>query len=216
MDVRLPIQQMTYAQAIDEYGIDRPDLRFDMKLKNITDIAAASTFQVFINTVKKGGIVKGCVCRAERNTPAAILKLDLTRFVTDLGAKGLAWFKVGPDEATGKLSLKSSIAKFFTPEQQQQIIERFGAKNDDLILMVADQAAIVNKSLAPLRVKLGKELGLYEAGSLEFVWVVDFPLLEWNEDEKRFDSLHHPFTAPVPEDLHKLETDPGTYPFAGV
>jgi aspartyl-tRNA synthetase len=209
IEVSLPIKQMTYAQAIDEYGIDRPDLRFDMKLKDITDIAGASTFQVLVNTVKKGGIVKGMCVPGGAKYSRSDIEVGFTAFVTDLGAKGLAWFKVGPDEATGKQSLKSSIAKFFTPEQQQQLIERFGAKNDDLILMVADQAAIVNKTLAPLRVKLGKELGLYEAGRLEFVWVVDFPLLEWNDGENRFDSLHHPFTAPVPEDLHKLETDPG-------
>lgn len=209
VEVSLPIKQMTYAQAIDEYGIDRPDLRFDMKLKDITDIAGASTFQVMINTVKKGGIVKGMCVPGGAKYSRSDIEVGFTGFVTDLGAKGLAWFKVGPDEATGKQSLKSSIAKFFTPEQQQQLIERFGAKNDGLILMVADEAAIVNKTLAPLRVKLGKELGLYEAGRLEFVWVVDFPLLEWNAGENRFDSLHHPFTAPVPEDLHKLETDPG-------
>jgi aspartyl-tRNA synthetase len=208
-DIPTPIRQMTYAQAIEEYGIDRPDLRFDMKLKTITDIAAASSFQVFVNTVKKSGIVKGLCVPGGAKFSRSDIEVGLTQFVADFGAKGLAWFKVGPDEATGKISLKSNIAKFFTPEQQQQLIERFGANNDDLILMVADQASIVNKALAPLRVKLGKDLGLYESNKLEFVWVVDFPLLEWNPDENRFDSLHHPFTAPVPEDLHKLETDPG-------
>jgi aspartyl-tRNA synthetase len=208
-DIPTPIRQMTYAQAIEEYGIDRPDLRFEMKLKTITDIAAASTFQVFVNTVKKGGIVKGLCVPGGAKFSRSDIEVGLTQCVTELGAKGLAWFKVGPDEATGKISLKSNIAKFFTPEQQQQLIERFGANNDDLILMVADQAAIVNKTLAPLRVKLGKDMGLYEADKLAFVWVVDFPLLEWNADENRFDSLHHPFTAPVPEDMHKLETDPG-------
>ncbi len=209
VEVPTPIRQMTYAQAIEEYGIDRPDLRFDMKLKTITDIAAASTFQVFVNTVKKGGIVKGLCVPGGAKFSRSDIEVGLTQCVTELGAKGLAWFKVGPDEATGKISLKSNIAKFFTPEQQQQLIERFGANNDDLILMVADQAATVNKTLAPLRVKLGKDMGLYEANKLAFVWVVDFPLLEWNADENRFDSLHHPFTAPVPEDMHKLETDPG-------
>jgi aspartyl-tRNA synthetase len=209
VEVSLPIKQMTYAQAIDEYGIDRPDLRFEMKLKDITNIAAASTFQVFVNTVKKGGIVKGLCVPGGAKYSRSDIEVGFTAFVTDLGAKGLAWFKVAPDEATGKLSLKSSIAKFFTPQQQQQLIEQFGAKNDDLILMVADEAATVNKALAPLRVKLGKELGLCDSKKFEFVWVVDFPLFEWNANENRFDSLHHPFTAPVPEDLHKLETDPG-------
>ena len=209
VEVSLPIKQMTYAQAIDEYGIDRPDLRFEMKLKDITNIAAASTFQVFVNTVKKGGIVKGLCVPGGAKYSRSDIEVGFTAFVTDFGAKGLVWFKVAPDEATGKLSLKSSIAKFFTPEQQQQLIEQFGAKNDDLILMVADEAATVNKALAPLRVKLGKELGLCDSNKFEFVWVVDFPLFEWNAGENRFDSLHHPFTAPVPEDLPKLETDPG-------
>ncbi len=209
LEIPTPIRQMTYAQAIEEYGIDRPDLRFDMRLKTITDIAAASSFQVFVNTVKKGGIVKGLCVPGGAKYSRSDIEVGLTQFVTELGAKGLAWFKVGPDEATGAISLKSNIAKFFTPEQQKQLIERFGANNDDLILMVADQPAIVNKVLAPLRVKLGKDTGLCDPNKFEFVWVIDFPLLEWNADENRFDSLHHPFTAPIPEDLHKLDTDPG-------
>ena len=208
VEVSLPIKQMTYGRAMDEYGIDRPDLRFEMKLKDITNIAAACTFQVFTNTVQKGGIVKGLCVPGGAKYSRSDIEVGFTTFVTDLGAKGLVWFKVGPDETTGKLSLKSSIAKFFTPEQQQQLIEQFGAKNDDLILMVADQPAIVNKVLAPLRIKLGKELGLCAPNRFEFVWVVDFPLFEWNADENRYDSLHHPFTAPAPEDLPKLDSDP--------
>ncbi|MBM4103494.1 MAG: aspartate--tRNA ligase [Planctomycetes bacterium] len=209
VNVPLPIREMTYAQSVEEYGIDRPDLRFEMKLKTITDIASACSFKVFTDTVKKGGIVKGLCVPGGAKYSRSDIEVGFTAFVTDLGAKGLAWFKVAPDETTGKLGLKSSIAKFFTPEQQQQLITKFEAKNDDLILMVADEAATVNKALAPLRVKLGKELGLCDSNKFEFVWVVDFPLFEWNVNENRFDSLHHPFTAPVPEDLPKLETDPG-------
>ncbi len=210
VEVKLPIRQMVYSQAIDEYGIDRPDLRFEMKLKNISDIAAASQFQVFTSTVAKGGIVKGiCAVGGGEKYSRNDIEKTLTQAVADFGAKGLAWFKVGKKESGAGLELKSNIAKFFTDDQQQQIIARFGAVDGDLILMVADKPEIVHKALAPLRVRLGKELGLYEADRLEFVWVVDFPLLEWNADEKRYDSLHHPFTAPVPEDLQKLETDPG-------
>ena len=106
--------------------------------------------------------------------------------------------------------MSSSIAKFFTPQQRQQIIERFGAKTDDLLLFVADTAAAANKALAPLRIRLGKGLKLIDENAYEFVWVVDFPLFEWNEQEDRFDSLHHPFTAPVPEDIEKLDTDPAS------
>lgn len=204
-----PIRRMTYAQAMDEYGIDRPDLRFEMKLKNITDIAAASQFQVFTSTAAKGGIVKGlCAPGGGNKYSRSDIEKTLTQAVTDLGAKGLAWFKVAPNDAGTALELKSNIAKFFTPAQQQELIQRFAAKDGDLILMVADKPDIVHKSLAPLRVRLGKELNLYEPDRLEFVWVVDFPLMEWNEQEKRYDSLHHPFTAPVPEDLDKLDSDP--------
>ncbi|NLW83548.1 MAG: aspartate--tRNA ligase [Phycisphaerae bacterium] len=210
VEVTLPIREMTYRQAIDEYGIDRPDLRFEMKLKDISDIAQASQFQVFTGTVKKGGVVKGlCAVGGGLKYSRNDIEKTLTQYAADFGAKGLAWFKVGPNDAGDALELKSNIAKFFTADQQQDIIGRFGAADGDLILMVADSADVANKALAPLRVRLGKELGLYEPNRLEFVWVIDFPLLEWNSDEKRFDSLHHPFTSPVPEDLHKLETDPG-------
>ena len=210
VEVTLPIRQMTYPQAIEDYGIDRPDLRFEMKLKDLSDIAAASQFQVFSAAVAKGGIVKGlCAVGGGEKYSRSDIEKTLTQAVADFGAKGLAWFKVSKKDSGQGLELKSSIAKFFSDEQQQEIVRRFGAADGDLILMVADSASVVNKSLAPLRVRLGKELGLYEADRLEFVWVVDFPLLEWNADDKRFDSLHHPFTAPVPEDEHKLETDPG-------
>jgi aspartyl-tRNA synthetase len=210
VEVTLPIKQMTYQQSMEEYGIDRPDLRFEMKLKNLSDIAESCQFQVFTGTVKKGGIVKGlCAVGGGEKYSRNDIEKTLTQYAADFGAKGLAWFKVGKKESGGGLELKSTIAKFFSADQQQAIIDRFGASEGDLILMVADSADVVNKSLAPLRVRLGRELGLYGPNRLEFVWVVDFPLLEWNKDEKRYDSLHHPFTSPVPEDLHKLETDPG-------
>jgi aspartyl-tRNA synthetase len=209
VEVALPIRQMTYQQAIADYGIDRPDLRFEMKLKDLSDIAADSQFQVFTSVVKKGGIVKGfCAPGGGDKYSRSDIEKTLTQFVDDFGAKGLAWFKVAPKESGEGLELKSSIAKFFTDAQQQEIIGRFGASAGDLVLMVADSADVVNKALAPLRVRLGKELGLCRPDQFEFVWVVDFPLFEWNPDEKRYDSLHHPFTCPVPEDLPKLQTDP--------
>ncbi len=209
VDVALPIRRMTYQQAMDDYGIDRPDLRFEMKLKDLSDIAADSQFQVFTGTIKKGGIVKGlCATGGGEKYSRSDIEKTLTQYVAEYGAKGLAWFKVARDEAGGRLALKSNIAKFFTADQQQEILRRFGAADGDLILMVADSPAVVNKALAPLRVRLGRELGLYQPDRFEFVWVVDFPLLEWDADEKRFDSLHHPFTSPVPEDMDKLQNDP--------
>ncbi len=206
IDVALPMRRMSYNQAMDEYGTDRPDLRFDMKLKDISDLAKQSTFKVFTSTIEKGGLVKGlCAPGGEKYSRSDIEK-TLTNFVGDYGAKGLAWARVKPED--GKLILFGGSAKFFSPEQQQQLIERFEAGADDLLLFIADTKDAANKALAPLRCKLARELKLYEPGRFEFVWVVDFPLFEWNEDEKRYDSLHHPFTSPIEEDLGKLETDP--------
>ena len=207
IDVKTPIRRMTYKQAADDYGIDRPDLRFDMKLRDISDIAKQSTFKVFTSTVEKGGIVKGLCAPDSGKYSRSDIEKTLTNFVGDYGAKGLVWFKVKNEN--GKPALNSSITKFFSPQQQQQIIERFGAKDDDLILLIADTEKAANKALAPLRCKLGKDLNLYDPARFEFVWIVDFPLFEWNENEKRFDSMHHPFTAPVPQDLSKLDSDPG-------
>ena len=208
VDIPNPVPRMPYQQAIDEYGIDRPDMRFEMKLKDISDIAKASTFKVFTSTVEKGGIVKGLCAPGGATYSRSDIEKTLTAFVGDFGAKGLAWMKVEKDES-GKVLPKSSISKFFTDEQLSQLVERFGANEGDLMLFVADKAEVANKALAPLRVRLGRELKLFDPKDFKFVWVVDFPLMEWNEDEKRFDSLHHPFTCPVAEDMHKLETDPG-------
>jgi aspartyl-tRNA synthetase len=207
VEVALPIRRMGYKEAMDSYGIDRPDLRFDMKLQTISDIAAKSDFKVFTSTCEKGGIVKGLCAPGGAKYSRSDIEKTFTDFVVDLGAKGLAWFKVKAGD--GGLTLESSIAKFFNADLQKQIIARFGAKDGDLILLIADTEAQANKSLAPLRVKLGKDLELYKSDALAFVWVVDFPLFEWNTDEKRWDSLHHPFTAPIAEDLPKLDTDPG-------
>ena len=207
VDVMAPMRRMTYKEAMSDYGTDRPDLRFDMKLKDISDIAKTSGFRVFTSAVEKGGIVKGlCAPGGEKYTRSDIEK-TLTEFVSDYGGKGLAWLKLKKEN--NKLVPVGGLGKFFSDEQFQQIIGRFGAKEGDLLLFVADEEATVNKALAPLRCRLARELKLYNENAFEFVWIVDFPLFEWNEDEKRYDSLHHPFTAPAEEDLDKLETDPG-------
>jgi aspartyl-tRNA synthetase len=206
IDVPLPLRRMTYQEAIADYGIDRPDLRFDMKLKDISDIAKQTSFKVFTSAIENGGIVKGLCAPAGDKYSRSDIEKTLTSFVIDYGAKGLAWAKVKSEN--GQLSLLGGSAKFFSPELTKQLLERFNAKADDLLLFVADSEAAANKALAPLRCKLGRELKLYEEGRFEFLWVIDFPLFEWNDDEKRYDSLHHPFTAPVAEDLGKLETDP--------
>ena len=207
VDVALPGPRMSYAEAIADYGTDCPDMRFDMKLKDISDIAAASSFGVFTSTIEKGGIVKALCAPGGAKFSRSDIEKGLTAFVADYGAKGLAWAKVVKSD-TGETALASGFAKFFDAAQQGKIIERFGAVEGDVILVVADKAAIVNKSLAPLRVKLGKELKLFDENRFKFVWVVEFPLFEWNEDQRRYDSLHHPFTSPTQVDMDKLETDP--------
>ena len=204
----LPIQRMTYKQAMDDYGIDRPDLRFDMKLKDITEIAKGTGYKVFVSTIEKGGVVKGlCVKGGGEKYSRSDIEQTLTRFVGDFGARGLSWCKV-KDEG-GQRTLTLGSAKFFNPAQQQQLIDLFGAADGDLLMFVADQEKAANKALAPLRCKIAREMKLYDEKEYRFVWIVDFPLMEWNPEEGRFDSVHHPFTAPVPEDLDRLEMDPG-------
>ncbi len=206
LDMPMPIRRMTYAEAMADYGSDRPDLRFGMKLKDISDLAGQSTFTVFTSTIEKGGIVKGLCAPAGEKYSRSDIEKTLTGVVSDFGGRGLAWAKVKAEG--GKLSLLGGFAKFFSPDLQQQLIERFEAGSDDLILLVADAEAAANKALAPLRCRIARDLKLYDKGRFEFVWVVDFPLFEWNQDEKRYDSLHHPFTCPIEEDMGKLETDP--------
>ncbi len=206
INVTVPMRRLSYSQAIADYGTDRPDLRFDMKLRDIPDIAKNSTFNVFTSTIETGGIVKGLCAPAGEKYSRSDIEKTLTNFVTEYGAKGLAWCKVKVENDS--CTLIGGIGKFFNPQMQQQLLERFNAKDGDLLLFIADNEQIVNKALSALRCKLARELKLYDPRSFEFVWIVDFPLFEWSEDEKRFDSLHHPFTAPVPEDLAKLDTDP--------
>ena len=206
VDVTIPMRRVSYKEAMDNYGTDRPDLRFCMKLKDISDIAKESSFKVFTSVIEKGGVVKGLCSPAAEKYSRSDIEKTLTDFVADYGARGLAWFKT--KKQADKLTLASSITKFFSADQLNQIIERFGAKDDNLILLIADTERNANKALAPLRCRLAKDLKLHDENAFEFVWVVDFPLLEWNEDEKRYDSLHHPFTAPAPEDLQRLDSDP--------
>jgi len=212
IDVALPMRRMSYKEAIADYGTDRPDLRFSMKLKDISDIAKESSFKVFKTVVEKGGVVKG-LCAAGKKADGSgnhltrnYIERDLTEFAGDYGAKGLSWLKVTTED--NKLTCKTSLARFFKPEQLSRIIELFGAKDGDLILLVADDEKNTDKALAALRCRLGEELNLYDKNSFEFVWIVDFPLFEWNGDQGSYDSLHHPFTAPVEADVDRLDTDP--------
>ena len=208
VDVRTPMLRMTYNQAMAHYGTDRPDLRFDMKLKDISDIAAECTFKVFTAVLEKKGVVKGLCAPAGQVYSRHDIDKTLTVFAAEYGAKGLASLKVTAAD-TG-LTCETGISKFFTPAQYRQIIERFAARDGDLILLVADDEKTANKALAPLRCKLAKDLKLYDENTFEFVWIVDFPLFEWNPDLQRYDSLHHPFTAPSQQEVAMLDTDPAS------
>lgn len=200
-DVSLPIRKMPYDEAMDKYGSDRPDLRFDMQLKNISDIAERSDFKVFTQTVKNGGIVY--VLNAKGGAKFSRKDIDdYTKFVGNYGAKGLAWMKV-----TEK-GLESSITKFFSEETLKEIYDATAAEPGDILFFGADSKEVVFPALGSLRVKLGHDLGLIDEDQMEFVWVVDFPLFEYDEEAKRYVAIHHPFTAPNIEDEKYLDTDP--------
>lgn len=204
LELSTPLPRYTYADVMERYGTDKPDLRFGLELIDIGDVAEASDFGVFKSVIKNGGRVRGINAKgAADKYSRRLLDKDLKDFVGEYGAKGLAYMKV----AGGKL--ESTIAKFFSDEQQQQIIERMNGEDGDLLLFVADAAPVTSAALAALRNRLGKELELYDPSEFCALWVVDFPLVTWNEDEQRYDAEHHPFCQPHPDDVELLVTDPG-------
>ena len=202
VDVALPIGRMSYQEAMEDYGSDAPDLRFDLKLVQLSDLVKDSDFKVFAQAVEKGGQVKGI--RVPGGATMSRKELDeLTEFVAIYGARGMAWVKMQPD------GWQSPIAKFFTPEQHRAIEERMGLQQGDLAVFCADSLKVVTDSLGNLRKEIARRTGLLNDKEYRFVWVTDFPLLEYNEEEKRFAAMHHPFTSPVPEDLEAYgESDP--------
>lgn len=196
-----PFDRLTYAQAVERYGLDKPDTRFDLQLKNVTDIVADSGCTVFASVAKKGGLVKalnakGCIDFSRRQID------DLTALVAVYKAKGLAWIKVREE------GWQSPIAKFFTPTEQTRLAQRIDMQPGDLVFFVADQPRIANEALGHLRNHLGQRLGLIDTEAFNFVWVTHFPMFEYNADEQRHEALHHPFTAPLEEDYPLLESDP--------
>ena len=201
IDLPLPIQRITYEESIRRFGVDNPDLRFGMELCDLTDIVKKSDFKVFAETAAKGGIVKGL--NAKRCASFSRKEIDdLTEFVKIYGAKGLAYVKMENGE------WRSPIAKFFTPEEIAAMNRAFEAEDGDLLFFVADKPKIVNESLGKLRNHLAITLKLTGEADFRFVWITDFPLLEWDEEEKRWTAVHHPFTAPMDEDISNLKTDP--------
>ncbi len=202
VEVDTPMARMTYAEAMDRFGVDNPDLRFDLELVNLSDIAAGCGFKVFKDAVANGGLVKGI--NAKECARFSRKDLDnLTDFVKIYGAKGLAWVKITAD------GWQSPIAKFFTPGELEQINQAMDAEVGDLLMFVADSATITNEALGRLRGHLGDILGFTDKNTFKFVWITDFPLLEWDEEAKRHTAVHHPFTAPRDEDIPLLDSDPG-------
>lgn len=201
--IPVPFPVLTYQEAMDRYGVDNPDLRFGMELVDVSDVARQTDFKVFTETIRQGGQVKGI--KVDQGAGFSRKDIDLlTDVVKTYGAKGLAWFKVTSDE-----TLQSSLTKFFTPDQLEEIKTKFEASANDLLLLVADTPKVVAASLGNLRKHLGKILHLINDEELCFVWIVDFPLLEYDETEGRMQAVHHPFTAPVDEDIPLLDEDPG-------
>ncbi|MDA1192073.1 MAG: aspartate--tRNA ligase [Candidatus Poribacteria bacterium] len=204
IDVKIetPFRRMPYAEAVGNYGVDKPDLRFGMELVDVGDLAAQSTFRVFKTVTESGGLVKGI--RVPGGAKLSRSEIDaLTKFVGNYGAKGLAWMRVTDD------GIDSPIAKFFESDTLTALRDRMGGESGDLLMFVADTTNVTHAALGALRVHLAHKLGLIQPDTYEFVWVVDFPLVERNEDENRWDAMHHPFTSPHPEDIPLLDTDPG-------
>ncbi len=198
-----PWPRLSYTEAVDRFGTDKPDLRFAMELADVSDIFASSGFQVFRSTLSAGGVIKclvaqGCAGYTRKEVD------ELTDFVKDLGAKGLATLALTAE------GVKGTAQKFITPAEVEALQARTGAKTGDLVLFVADQKAVANKALGGLRVLFRDRLGLVAKDVMAFAWVVDFPMFEWNEEEQKWDAAHHPFTLPKVEDLPKFDTDPAS------
>ena len=201
LELKTPFPRLPYAEAIARYGLDKPDTRFGLELKDVSDIVGASGFKVFADAVARGGIVKALNAKGRAEMSRKDID-DLTAFVAVYRAKGMAWIKVRED------GWQSPIAKFFTDAEKRALAERIDMQVGDLVFFVADQATVVNDSLGQLRNHLGQTLGLIDANRFDFLWVTRFPMFEYDETEKRYQALHHPFTSPLEEDCDRLESDP--------
>ncbi len=200
--IQIPFQRLTWDDAMDRYGSDKPDLRFGMELINMVDAVKNSDFKVFNNIIENGGIVKAINVKGYAAIPRRELD-GLVDFVGIYGAKGLAWMQIQADG-----SVKSPIAKFFSEEHLANIMKTAAAEPGDLLLFVADKPSVVAQALGALRIEMAKRRNLIDPDALAFTWVVDFPMFEYDEEEKRYVAMHHPFTAPRDEDLPLLKTDP--------
>ena len=203
LNVELPIKRMTWQEAMDRFGSDKPDIRFGMELTDVSAVVEGCDFGVFTSALEAGGSVRGINVKGQAGMPRK--KIDaLVEFAKGYGAKGLAYLAVQPDG-----SFKSSFAKFMTPQQLQALVDAMGGEPGDLLLFAADKNKVVWAVLGALRCEVAGQLGLIDRDKFNFLWVTEFPLLEWSDEEERFVAMHHPFTMPMEEDLPLLDTDPG-------
>jgi len=203
LDVKLPIQRMTWREAMDRFGSDKPDLRFGIELKNITELVRNCGFSVFTDAIKAGGSVRGINAVGQGSMPRK--KIDkLVDFAKDYGAKGIAYIALQEDG-----SVKSSFTKFLTEDETKAIIEAMDGKAGDLLLFVSDRDKVVFDSLGNLRLEIARQMGILNKNEYRFVWITEFPLLEYSDEEGRFKAMHHPFTMPMEEDFGMIDTDPG-------
>ena len=203
IDIKLPLRRMSYNEAMDKYGCDKPDLRFGYELKNITDVFKNSGFNAFKTTYDNGGLIK-CVKvdgASEDYSKKGISKLE--KFVKTHGAKGLAWFKYENN------TFDSPIAKFLSEDEINELMSLLEIKEKDIVFIVADNESAVNTALSALRIEIAKERNLIDKDKFELVWITEFPLFEYSEEEERYVAKHHPFTSPIDEDMDKLESNPG-------
>ena len=203
LEVTLPIARMTWEEAMNRYGSDKPDTRFGMELTDVSEVVRGSGFGVFAQALEAGGSVRGINVKGQAELPRK--KIDaLVEFAKGYGAKGLAYLCVLPDG-----SYKSSFAKFMTEEELRNLVEAMEGEPGDLLLFAADRLKTVWAVLGALRVELAKQLGLIDSNRFNFLWVTEFPQFEWSEEEERYVAMHHPFTMPMEEDLALLESEPG-------
>ena len=203
IDVKLPIQRITWQEAMDRFGSDKPDMRFGMELHDVSGIVKNCGFSVFTSALENGGSVRGINAEGQGSMPRK--KIDkLVEFAKGYGAKGLAYIAIAEDGTR-----KSSFAKFMTDEEMDALVATMDGKAGDLLLFAADKKKLVYDVLGALRLELAKQMDLLDKNEYRFVWVTEFPLLEWSEEENRFTAMHHPFTMPMDEDIPLLDTDPG-------
>lgn len=203
IDVQLPIPRMSWQEAMDRFGSDKPDTRFGMELVNVSDIVKECGFGVFTGALEQGGSVHGINAKGQGAMPRK--KIDkLVEFAKGYGAKGLAYLAVNEDG-----TYKSSFAKFMTEDELKALVEKMQGEPGDLLLFAADKNKVVWDVLGALRLELAKQLGLLDKNQYNFLWITEFPLLEWSDEENRFMAMHHPFTMPMEEDWGKIDSDPG-------